>query len=213
MSESTTTSPSAEGLRAEPQPTLANKLGDGLSVLLDRVAAGDEFALAELYDQTVAKLFGLASLIVRNGEDAEEIVIDVFVQIWRNARQYDCGRGSVLAWMLTICRSRAIDRHRRSRAGGQGEAAEPGAPEDRCELPPDCLLQVFEQDSALYRAIAGLSPIRRQLVSLAFFQGLTHEEIARETCLPVGTVKSHIRRALTSLRSALGERASCARSD
>jgi RNA polymerase sigma-70 factor (ECF subfamily) len=198
------------------QPSLGASLGaprgappetpplDGVAALLGRVAAGEEWALALLYDLTATRLFSVARLIVRNTQDAEEVVCDAFVQVWRNAQQYDPQRGSALAWLLTICRSRAIDRCRRNRAalaGNDGHSAATAV--EGYELGPDDLLQLFEQDSAVYRALIKLSPLRRHLVALAFFQGLTHREIARETRLPAGTVKSHIRRALAGMRSEL----------
>lgn len=177
---------------------------DTLAPSLRRIAAGEQAALAEVYELTVVKLLRLASLILRDGQDAEEVVCDTFVQIWRNADQYDPQRGSALAWLLTICRSRAVDRRRRNRGGlPAGSPYLEAAPELAQELSCEDLLQALEQDSAIYRAISRLPPLRWRLISLAFFQGLTHEEIARETCLPIGTVKSHIRRALAALRSEL----------
>lgn len=177
-----------------------------LTPLVARIAAGDRDALAELYDCTAAKLLGFAMLIVRDQEDAEEVACDVYLQVWRSPLRYDPTRGSVLAWMLGICRSRAIDRYRRRRArlpgevvvgeAGSGGAAQDGEP---CDL-----LQKLEQGSAIRLALERLPPIRREVLSLAFFQGLSHEEIASNTNLPVGTVKSHIRRALATLRAQLG---------
>jgi RNA polymerase sigma-70 factor (ECF subfamily) len=208
MSDISVTPPAVGAPLAPPEAPAS----DGLVALLRRIAAGEECALAELYDLTVARLFSLASLIVRNTQDAEEVVCDAFVQVWRSARQYDPQRGSALAWLLTICRSRAVDRHRRNRAALAGNDGHPaGIAAEGYELGPDDVLQLFEQDSAVFRALAKLSPLRRHLVALAFFQGLTHEEIARETRLPVGTVKSHIRRALTVMRSELGDRGNGAR--
>jgi RNA polymerase sigma-70 factor (ECF subfamily) len=187
-------------------------VSDGLAALLGRIAAGEECALALLYELTVARLFSLARLIVRDTRDAEEVVCDTFIQVWRNARQYDPQRGSVLAWLLTICRSRAVDRVRRNRTalGGNSDLA-PGTATDRYELGPEGVLQLFKQDSAVFRTLAKLSPLRRRLIALAFFRGLTHEEIAKETELPVGTVKSHIRRALAAMRSELDDRGNGAR--
>lgn len=211
MPETSTTSLPAGSLEAPA--ARAERSADQLSILVLRVAAGEEVALAELYEETVLKLYSLARLIVRNSEDAEEVVCDTFVQVWRSARQYDGARGSALAWMLTICRSRAVDRRRGNWAERPRGTAEGVLCEDRCEVAPDDLLQAFEQDSAVLHAMGALPPIRRRLVGLAFLQGLTHEEIARETGLPVGTVKSHIRRALASLRCALGERVNGARSE
>lgn len=143
-------------------------------------------------------------LIVRNQQDAEEVACDVYLQVWRSARRYDPARGSVLAWMLGICRARAIDRYRRRRPKSLGEVAEPASGGAAADEEPCELLQKLEQGSAIRRALELLSPIRRQLLLLAFFQGLSHEEISIETSLPVGTVKSHIRRALATVRAQLG---------
>lgn len=186
-------------------------IADRLAALLQRVATGEEGALAELYDRTVTKLFGLARFIVRDSRDAEEVVCDVFVHVWRDAQRYDGSRGAPLAWMCTICRSRAVDRLRRNRTAGQAAAAQQRAAEPRGVPVPEELQQALEQETAVSRALTRLPPVRRQLLALAFFQGLTHEEIASQTGLPVGTVKSHIRRALASLRSELGTMVSDAR--
>jgi RNA polymerase sigma-70 factor, ECF subfamily len=175
-----------------------------LVMLIERVGMGQQAALNELYDLTVAKLFGLARLILRNSADAEEVVCDTYAQIWESARRFESGRGSALGWMLTICRSRALDllRQRRSRARtveGLGREMD----SDWDEAAPDVLLNALQQGTSVQRAMAALTPIRRQLVTLAFLQGLSHQEIVEQTGLPMGTVKSHIRRALTVLRKEL----------
>jgi RNA polymerase sigma-70 factor (ECF subfamily) len=190
-----------------PRAQMTSGPPERLSVLLERIAAGEQAALAELYDLTVPKVFSLASFILRNSRDAEEIVCDSFAQVWRSARQYDRGRGSAMGWLLTICRSRAVDRRRRNRAAMRtGVSDGPTGVWDDYAQGPDDILQAFEEDSALYRALYRLCPLRRHLISLAFLQGLTHEEIARETGLAAGTVKSHIRRALAAMRAELGTR-------
>lgn len=175
-----------------------------LSTLIERIATGQQAALNELYDLTVAKLFGLARLILRNSADAEEVVCDTYAQIWESARRFEPDRGSALGWMLTICRSRALDllRQRRSRARtveGFGRQSR----DELDEAAPDVLLNALQHGTAVQRAMAALSPIRRQLVTLAFLQGLSHQQIVEQTGLPMGTVKSHIRRALTVLRGEL----------
>jgi RNA polymerase sigma-70 factor, ECF subfamily len=177
-----------------------------LVVLIERIAVGQQAALNELYDLTVAKLFGLARLILRNSADAEEVVCDTYAQIWESARRFESGRGSALGWMLTICRSRALDmlRQRRSRARtADGFEREAEVNDDADETGPEVLLESLQQGTSVQRAMAALTPIRRQLVSLAFLQGLSHQEIVEQTGLPLGTVKSHIRRALTMLREEL----------
>lgn len=172
--------------------------------LLERIAAGQQEALNELYELIVAKLFGLARLILRNHADAEEVVCDTYAQIWETARRFEASRGSALGWMLMICRSRALDllRQRRSRTRTAEEfELEPNA--EAAEEAPETLLEALQQGSSVQKALAALSPIRRQLVTLAFLHGMSHQEIVECTGLPAGTVKSHIRRALTVLRKEL----------
>jgi RNA polymerase sigma-70 factor (ECF subfamily) len=110
-----------------------------------------------------------------------------------------------MGWLLTICRSRAIDRSRRNRTRLQVSSAfeATDAQRDGAAPNPEDLLTLLQQGTSVYRALAQLTPIRRELISLAFFRGLSHEEIAIESKLPIGTVKSHIRRALATLRAEL----------
>lgn len=175
-----------------------------LVALMERIASGQQPALTELYELTVAKLFALARLIVRNAADAEEVVCDTYAQIWESARRYESSRGSVLGWMLMICRSRALDvlRQRNSRTRTVNDFEREVADEYE-EAGPDTLLDALQQGSSVRKALDALSPIRRQLIALAFLQGLSHQEIVEHTGLPVGTVKSHIRRGLTVLRKEL----------
>lgn len=164
----------------------------------------DESALAAFYDATIGRVYGLALRITRKPEAAEEVVADVYLQVWRNAAAYDAARGRALTWLLTICHSRALDLLRRR------DEAEPH-PEPETLRPdlqegdndPLDLLQAIERDSAVYAALETLNPIQRQLIALAFFKGLSHQEAAAQSGLPLGTVKTHIRRALEQLRQAL----------
>jgi RNA polymerase sigma-70 factor (ECF subfamily) len=143
--------------------------------------------------------------VLRNAADAEEVVCEVYTQVWQSAAQYDRTRGGVMGWLLTICRSRAIDRGRRNRTRLQASSTfeATGAHRDSAAPNPEDLLTLVQQGTSIHRALEQLTPIRRELVSLAFFRGLSHEEIAIESNLPIGTVKSHIRRALATLRSEL----------
>jgi RNA polymerase sigma-70 factor (ECF subfamily) len=175
-----------------------------LQSLIDRIADHDEPALAELYDRLVGRVYGLALRITRRVPMAEEVVQDVFWQVWRQAPRFDGERGSALAWVMTIARSRSLDALRR---------VDP----EECELEPETLelqqapegagpldlLSALQQGQALHAALARLDPVPRQLLSLAFFRGLSHDEIALHAGLPLGTVKSHIRRALASLKELL----------
>lgn len=182
---------------ASSEPTLAG--------LVRRIAQQDEAALGALYEATVERLFALARAIIRNVADAEEIVIDTYTQIWQTAGKYDPTRGTVMGWVITICRSRALDRLRHQRMRERNSCVElesnnlDGAP----NCGPEALLEQLEQNSAVYQALTSLTIVQRQVLALAFFQGLSHQEITELTGLPLGTVKSHIRRALAALRTEL----------
>jgi RNA polymerase sigma-70 factor (ECF subfamily) len=177
-----------------------------LKPLIQRISAGEHDALAELYDATVVRVYAMAQLVLRNPADAEEVVCEVYTQVWQNPAAYRSERGSVLAWLVMICRSRALDRERRNRARSQRVSLEESDEETPSTQPgPEDILELIQQGTAVHRALEKLTPVRRRLVSLAFFRGMSHIEIAEECGLPVGTVKSHIRRALVTLRAELGE--------
>jgi RNA polymerase sigma factor (sigma-70 family) len=176
-----------------------------LAGLMVGVAAGEQRALERFYRLTISRVFGLALRIVRCRATAEEVAEDVYVQIWYSAATYNAQRGSPLAWALTICRSRAIDRLRR--ADGAILDADPTERLDAIlQRGPDLqdLLQATRDNIALHAAVARLGSEQRQVLALAFFRGLTHAEISQAAALPLGTVKSHIRRALATLREELG---------
>jgi RNA polymerase sigma factor (sigma-70 family) len=168
------------------------------------IVGQDERALAALYDETSHHVFGLVRRMVRDASTAEEVVEDAYFQVWRQAVRFDPARGSALAWLLAIARSRALDalRHEaRFRHDGQDMD---NLPEIASEAAPaDELLDLARHRADLHQAMMLLGTQPRQLVSMAFFRGLSHEEIAQQTQLPLGTVKSQIRRALLSLRQLL----------
>jgi RNA polymerase sigma-70 factor (ECF subfamily) len=176
----------------------------GLAGLLDRIAHQDERALGEFYDATSGRVYGLALRITGRADTAEEVAADTYFQVWRDAARYQAERGRVLAWLLTICRSRAIDALRRRDEAQSSPDPEQLRGEDAAAADdPGDLLLLAERDGALQRALAELSALQRQLLALAFFRGLTHEEIAAHAGLPLGSVKTHIRKALARLRELL----------
>lgn len=167
---------------------------------LAAIAQGDEAALAELYDDSSAKVYGLAMRITGNEAAAAEVTGDVYLKIWNCAERYDCTRSKTLTWILMVCRSSALDNlRRRDPAESHPDPDLLGAEKEADNDPADLLL-AMENSSALHMALAALSPLQRQLVSLAFFKGLTHQEIADHSKLPLGTVKSHLRKALEQLQ-------------
>jgi len=176
---------------------------DALQQLLGRMRCGDEHALEALYDATVGKMLAVAMAIVRHEQDAEEVICATYAYVWANAARYEAGRASVLGWLTMLCRSRALDLRRQRRAQRTAcalvnlvEVADEGAG-------PDDLLGLIQEESRVHAALSSLSAQRRRLVSMAFLQGLSHAHIATATGLPLGTVKSDIRRALVQLRERL----------
>ena len=195
-----------EERRAVARPIVATPAGAEaaeFAALLARVQVRDQAALGELHDRAIGRVLALALRIVRVRADAEEVAIDTFAQAWASAADFDPRRGGAMAWLLTICRSRALDlvRRRTSRANAEGGfAAEPA--EDLAAAPED-LLGLAQGGSLLHAALRELSPERRQVLSLAYLRGYTQEEIAAFTGIALGTVKSHMRRALGELREQL----------
>jgi RNA polymerase sigma-70 factor (ECF subfamily) len=183
----------------------ARELSDeALAALVERIVDRSERALEELYDATSARVHGIALRITRNHAVAEEVVEDCFWQVWRQAPRFDPSRGRAMAWLLAMARSRAIDALRRNQRFDHDELPDEGLAEDKdIALAPQDLLDATRGADAVQRALALLDARARQMVSLAFFRGMTHEEIAEQERMPLGTVKSVIRRALQQLRREL----------
>jgi RNA polymerase sigma-70 factor (ECF subfamily) len=165
------------------------------------VAEGDRAALAALYDRHSSLLLGLAMRILRQRRDAEDVLHDVFLEVWRCAGDYDPERGSVAAWLRLRMRSRALDRvrsagYQRSRALDDETAAILADPEAHMESSPD--------SSAVHRALETLPSDQRVVLMLGYFEGLSSSEIAEREGLPLGTVKSRVAAALAKLRAQLG---------
>lgn len=174
-----------------------------LQSLLERIVDRDEAAFSELYAVMLPRVYGLALRITRNGATAEEVAEDVFWQVWRQAPRFDPERGSATAWIMTIARSRALDALRQVDQAVVCDVADYLDAECNEDNNPQDLLASLQEGKQLHEALSCLEAIPRQLLSLAFFNGLSHEEIANHADMPLGTVKSHIRRALLTLRSAL----------
>src|SRR5262245_33498506 len=177
-----------------------------LAGLVARMAAGDEAALGAFYDATMPRVYGLAVRICGNFATAEEIAVDVYHQCWSGAARYDPTRSKVMTWLLMICRTCAIDAVRSRDPAVAHEAPETLVEDDDQrprERDPQDLLDLMQSGTAVHAALAKLSPVQRQMIGLAFFRGLSHQEIAAHAKLPLGTVKAHIRRALELLRQNL----------
>lgn len=166
------------------------------------MAAGDEGGLAELYDRHGRLVYSLALRIVRDSGDAEDVTQEVFAQAWRQADRFQATRGSAAAWLVTLARTRAIDLLRRRQAR-PALVADP-VPEFSDAAPPqDVLVDWSRRAHAVRQALDGLPALQRVAIELAFFDGLTHSEIAAQLELPLGTVKTRVRQGLMRLRDQL----------
>jgi RNA polymerase sigma-70 factor, ECF subfamily len=173
--------------------------------IVRQVAEGNESALARLYDGTSQMVYGLAMRVVRDPSAAEDITLEVYLQVWRNAASYDPARGEVLPWLATLARSRAID-YLRSRKARRAEFEDNihEIAELRDSRPHPELACMTAGDSRLvHSAIASLSSEQREVIELAYFSELSHSEIAQQTGLPLGTVKTRIRAGMMNLRKSL----------
>jgi RNA polymerase sigma-70 factor (ECF subfamily) len=170
------------------------------------VADGSSEALGRLYDRYGATVYALARRIVSRLEDAEEVVQDVFAQVWRQAHQYRTERASVAGWIVMLARTRAIDRLRSRRARpDEDRGVEPTAAAPMASTSPTPEQSALAADVAarVRQALTGLPDKERELIELAYYSGLTHTEIADKTGIPLGTVKTRIRSGMDALRGAL----------
>lgn len=173
--------------------------------LIDRIRAGDQTALAELYDESSPLVFGLTFRILGNAADAEEVTLDVYKQIWRTAPDYDAGRGSVSAWVVTLARTRAIDRQRHAATRIRVEQPMENSVGFRAPHPgPEEQSVISQTERRVRHALGVLSEEQREAIELAFFSGLTHSELSNRLGAPLGTVKTRIRQGMLRLRKEFG---------
>ena len=167
------------------------------------VAEGDNQALASLYDATSRTVYGLLLRILSDPSSAEEVLLDVYAQVWRQAKNYSPERGKPLAWLTTIARSRAIDRLRRGRQEHQLTVPlEEASSAARGESVEDVVL-AGEVGAVVRAALDALAPEQREVIELAYYGGMSHSEIAAARGLPLGTVKTRTRLGMMRLREAL----------
>ncbi len=177
---------------------------EDLANLMVRVAAGERAALRQLYDATSAKLFGVCLRILSDREESEDVLQEVYVTIWRRADRFDASRASVMTWISTIARNRAIDRLR-----ARGPLAYADQVED-LEIPDgaasaEALLVTAGEAGQLHRCLSELDDRTQTVIRTAFFDGVTYEALANRMGAPLGTVKSWVRRGLAKLKGCLSQ--------
>ncbi len=172
----------------------------------DQLVAGlrqrDEKALSELYDRYGQTVYAIVLRVIGDAGAAEEISLDAFWQLWQQAERFDVTQGSLLNWLLTIARSRAIDRVR-ARGARKRTQAEDLTDVNRVQPPAEEIAELRERRHLVREAMATLSPAQRAALSLAYYEGLSHSQIADRLQEPLGTVKTRIRQAMHVLRRTL----------
>ena len=164
--------------------------------LVARIRSGEQQAMSELYDRYSKVVYAVALRVLQDAAGAEDVLQDVFLQLWRNPDAFDASRGSLAAWLAVIARHRAIDRLRKRRPETDiEECVIAGGPDLRDESERSLVI------AKVRVALDAMSPEQRQAMELAFFQGLTHTEIAERTGEPLGTIKTRIRSGLQLLRA------------
>ena len=186
-----------------------NQSGPDDAALLARMAGGEESALGIFYDRWEGAVRAIALRLVHEQTDADDVVEEVFWQAWRQASRFEPARGNGGNWLLTIARSRALDRLRslkRSREDGSLDAMiDAGTGEDEQDAPDPLDAAVLAERAQIVRAsLATLPPEQRETLELAYLQGLSQSEIAQRTGEPLGTVKTRMRLAIMKLRERLG---------
>jgi RNA polymerase sigma factor (sigma-70 family) len=171
--------------------------------VLDRIVAGQREALEELYDRYRTMAYSIALRITRDPTVAEDVVQDAFVGAWRNASRYISDRGTVRTWLLSIVHHRAIDALRRTRSSAELPGGDEPTPESMTlpDVWPEVAGRLLRLE--ILQALRALSDVQREALELAYFGGLTQQEIARRTGTPLGTVKSRMRLGLLAMRRAL----------
>lgn len=190
-------------MKALQSPSEHSARSQEIAALIGRAAAGDQLAVSELYDATSRMVYGLVLRVLGDEGAAEEVMLDVYMQVWRQAAAYDAGRGSPLAWLATIARSRAIDRLRAGRQEWQRARSLETVSQQSTGENLEEAAYVTELREVVRGALGTLSAEQREALELAYYGGLSHSEIAERLGQPLGTIKTRIRLGMMKLRALL----------
>ena len=171
---------------------------------MERVANGEVEALRSLYQCYAPRAMAIAMRILRSSQEAEDVVQDTFIDLWRRSAQFDSTRGSAYAWVATIARSRAIDRLRASETSGRSVAMDEVLSTEAPPSPAELTQERWDQ-ARVALALEALPPEQRETIQLAYFEGLSQSEIATKTGSPLGTVKMRVKLAIAKLAGLLKE--------
>ena len=200
--------------QVEHQPGPLEPVGGGRSAprgdqavladLLRRSARGDEAAFAQLYDATSARVYGLAVRVVRDPAQAQEVTQEGYLEVWRTAARFDSEKGSAISWLMTIVHRKAVDRVRSAEAASRRDSAYHDANQTVEHDSTAAAVEASLEARRVRTALSGLTQVQREAITLAYYGGYTHTQVATMLDLPVGTAKTRIRDGLIRLRDALG---------
>ena len=174
-----------------------------LDALLRRVARGDDAAFATLYDSTKTRVYGLVTRVLRDPGYSEETTQEIYLEVWRNAAEFDSAKGSALSWLLTMAHRRAVDRVRSEQAGSQRESRYGIA---NLETPADVVADsaiAGDERGRVIKCLEALSDAQRQCIEMAYYGGLTYAEVSQRLAANLSTIKSRMRDGLRGLRNCL----------
>lgn len=178
--------------------------GESIRQALQEVAAGDRDAFARLYDLTSPRVHGLIVRVIRDRDLAQEVAQEAYLQIWREAPTFRRDRGSALSWLLTIAHRRAVDRVRSESSRSARDVRYEYRSQDRPFDSTADTVQERLQGAAVRQGLSRLSAVQREVLELAYLEGLTHREVSERLSIPLGTAKTRIRDGLVRLKREMG---------